>query len=851
MGNGPAPPSAMLCTTVPQSPTTSAPGKRSIARTLRLALLGLTVLLAVIGAFGIAALYDARQRYEDELAATSAREVAAANLLASAVALEANLAQPRSRRAARFVQSAARSFDDSAARVQRLAAGDGESSALAARVQAARRDAQALALHPTTAAARAAATRDLPAVRDAVPRIAARQRVLREDARDRATSRSRNALIAIALGTGLAVIGVIAFLTLLIGTMRRPLDDLVHATRRLSSGDLNARVDAGGPQELEALGVAFNQMGTDLATASARVEAQRQRLATTIQSLGDGLVMCDNSDRITALNPRASELVPQLRVGAPAHGPGSPLPALPEALAGEVTVRREGDLTLAVTAARLAGPDGGTVWTLRDITERARLEQAKSDFVATASHELRSPLTSIKGFIELLESTSAENLTERQREFIAIVLKSTDRLVDLVNDLLDIARIESGQFEVHARNVDLRETLEEVAALMTPRLEAKRQRLNLEILDPRPPAFADPGRMRQVVTNLVTNAHLYTDEGGTITVRLAGDARETTITIADTGRGMTPEDARRIFDRFHRGSSDDRASPGTGLGLAIVKSLVELHGGSIEVASELGRGTTFTVRLPAAPGVGDLPRAPAAVNGLSGRRVLIVDDEPALAGLIAEQLQPLGVQTVQVHSGADALARLRAERFDAMTLDVLMPGMNGFDVLRAVRADPRLRATPVIFVSVSSRSPQLEGEWAVAKPIDRERLTDVLDAALQARRSRVLVVAPEGLRAELGTSLGSLGIEHRWETTAAAALRAGEQELFEVALVHASVGTTPPLLDGSVLRGRRRGRSVILFSTDGDGREAADSIGMPVFGLTQAVGALRSALGESPKAGGR
>ena len=203
--------------------------------------------------------------------------------------------------------------------------------------------------------------------------------------------------------------------------------------------------------------------------------------------------MCDNGDRVTSMNPRAGELVPGLRVGAAAHGPGSPLPQLAEALAGEVMVRRENDLTLAVTAARLAGPDGGTVWTLRDITERARLEQAKSDFVATASHELRSPLTSIKGFIELLETTNAENLTERQREFIAIVLKSTDRLVDLVNDLLDIARIESGQFEVHARSVDLRETIEEVAALMTPRLEGKRQQPRRA--DPRPaPAGARRSR---------------------------------------------------------------------------------------------------------------------------------------------------------------------------------------------------------------------------------------------------------------------------------------------------------------------------------------------------------------------
>lgn len=596
-------------------PMIGAPGrseKRSIARTLRLALLGLTIALAVIGAIGIAALYDARQRYEDELSAASALEVAAANLLASTVALEANLARRRSRRAATFVQSAARSFGESAARVRRLAADDEASRALARRIEPARRDAAALAVHPTIDATRAAATRDLRVVRDVVERLAARQQARRAEARDRAASRSRTALLAIVLGAGLALVGVLAFLTLLIRAMRRPLDELVHATQRMSSGDLEARVEPGGPEELAALGIAFNRMGADLATAAARVEGQREHLATTIQSLGDGLVICDHRDRITSLNPRASELVPGLRVGATAHGPGSPLPPLAEALGGEVTVRREGDLTLAVTAVRLAGPDGGTVWTLRDITERARLEQAKSDFVATASHELRSPLTSIKGFIELLEATDAENLSDRQREFIAIVLRSTDRLVDLVNDLLDVARIESGQYEIHPRAVDLRDTIEEVAALMAPRLETKRQRLDVQVFDPRPPALADPARMRQVVTNLVTNAHLYTGEGGTITLRLDGEAHEATIAVSDTGRGMSHEEARRVFDRFYRGPADERKNPGTGLGLAIVKSLVDLHGGTIDVTSEVGRGTTFTIRLPAAPGPAGIQRAPAA-----------------------------------------------------------------------------------------------------------------------------------------------------------------------------------------------------------------------------------------------
>jgi signal transduction histidine kinase/CheY-like chemotaxis protein/HAMP domain-containing protein len=705
------------------------------------------------------------------------------------------------------------------------------------------RDARALAEQPTVDSTRARTLRDLRAVRRAVPLLAARQQVRRAAAHDRATSRSRTAVLAIGISAGLALIGVLAFLTLVIRTMHRPLDDLVTATRRMASGDLSARVRAGGPTELEALGAAFNTMGQDLAEASSRVETQRQRMATTIESLGDGLLIVGPDERITTMNPRARELAPGLQSGGPAHGPHSPLPRLPEALAGEVTVQ-QGAGSLAITAARLAGPEGGVVWTLRDVTERARLEQAKSDFVATASHELRSPLTSIKGFIELLESTNSENLTERQQEFIGIVLQSTDRLVDLVNDLLDIARIESGQFEIHAGSVDLRPTVEEVAALMQPRLLGKHQHLDLQIAEPRPPAFADAARVRQIVMNLVTNAHLYTGEEGKIGVRLEGDRDTTRITVSDSGRGMSADDLRRVYDRFYRGSSDERKSPGTGLGLAIVKSLVDLHGGSIDVVSAPGQGTTFTVTLPSAPAFGD--GAPAAVRALKARRVLVVDDEPALAALIAQQLHPLGVETVTVHSGAEALDRLRAgERFDAMTLDVLMPGMSGLDVLRAVRADPRLRDLPVIFVSVSSTLPALVGEWSVGKPIDRGRLTDVLHAALQAKRSRVLVLAPERVRADVAASLASLGIDYRWVTSSEEAVRAGSQELFEVALVHTSLSDAPPVLEGTALRGRRRGRFVILFSTEGEWETAGPPVGMPVFPLPQAVSALRSALGGS------
>ncbi|MGH8575078.1 MAG: sensor histidine kinase, partial [Gammaproteobacteria bacterium] len=327
--------------------------------------------------------------------------------------------------------------------------------------------------------------------------------------------------------------------------------------------------------ELQELDSAFNTMAEQLEGAQTRIEAERVKLATTIESLGDALIVCDSSGAVVTVNPRAREIAPVLRPGVPADVYGSPLPRLEEALGGEVTVERD-DRTLSITAARLGSRSGdGVVWTVRDISERARLERVKSDFVATASHDLRSPLTSIKGFVELLGRS--DTLGEREREFVEVILLSTNRLVDLVNDLLDVARLEAGKVDVHPRLFDLSETVTEVAVLMAPSLADKDQRLDLDLPSSLPRALADPAQVRRIVTNLVSNAHQYTEAGGSIAIALSGGGGRLRIAVSDTGRGMTPEDAQHVFERFVR---RDERNAGTGLGLSIVKSLVDLQGGS-------------------------------------------------------------------------------------------------------------------------------------------------------------------------------------------------------------------------------------------------------------------------------
>jgi signal transduction histidine kinase/CheY-like chemotaxis protein len=568
-----------------------------------------------------------------------------------------------------------------------------------------------------------------------------------------------------------------------------------------------------------------------------------ERLSIAHSRLGDALIVTEpDCVTIAAVNPRVSDLVPELVEGGRVDGEDSPLPPLETALQTEVIVEHDGR-TLSVIASRLGSESGGIVWTVRDMSERARLERAKSDFVATASHELRSPLTSIKGFVELLDR-SPENMSSRQREFVEIILRSTDRLVELVDDLLDVARIEADHVEIQKRPIDVGEAVREVTELMGPRIAEKHQHLGVYVAPALPLAMADPGRVRQIIANLLTNAHLYTAEGGRIHIGVEPDRAWVQIVIEDSGIGMTQEDIERVFERFYRARGappDGRGSAvsGTGLGLSIVKSLVELHDGEIDVESEPDRGTAFKVRLPAAVPSAESSRSLDAVRG---RQVLVVDDEPEIAELIAGQLAPLDVHTTTATGGREALDRLRADSYDAITLDILMPDMDGFEVLREIRSDPQLRHIPILFVSVFSGRRELVGEWVVSKPIDADELRDVLGAAVSAGRSRVLVVAREELQTALEPQLDELGIDHEWVTTGAAATRVCGERRFEVALVDIGVRNPLAVLQALDLRGRRIRRAVILFTDGMTPPPRIGKLGMEVVPIDQAASALLAAL---------
>ena len=311
----------------------------------------------------------------------------------------------------------------------------------------------------------------------------------------------------------------------------------------------------------------------------------------------------------------------------------------------------------------------------------------------------------------------------------------------------------------------------------------------------------------------------------------------------DRRRGLGRRDddggAARVFDRFYRARARGRPRPGTGLGLSIVKSLVEVHQGRIEVDSEPGRGH----HVPRPAPRGRFRPASKSLEVIRGRKVLIVDDEKDIAELIRRQLAPHEISARFATSGDEAMRLLRTERFDAITLDILMPGMDGFEVLRQIRADPELRATPIVFVSVFAGRSELSGEWVVSKPIDADELRDVLAAAVRAGRSRVLVVGRPNLQVALEPALAELGIEHQWEPTGAAAARVCHERRFEVALVDVGIRNPQAALQALDLRGRRLRRAVILFSDEATPTPSGIvKLGMEVIPVEDAAQALLEAL---------
>jgi len=392
----------------------------------------------------------------------------------------------------------------------------------------------------------------------------------------------------------------------------------------------------------------------------------------------------------------------------------------------------------------------GVVSVFRDITSEVEADRAKSDFVSTVSHELRTPMTSIVGYVDLLLAGMTGALTEMQFDFLRKVKVNADRLTSLVNDLLDISRIETGRVELQCAPVAIEILIGQVIDLLHPKVEEKEQKLAAILPPALPKVYGDTARLTQILTNLVGNAYKYTPAGGEVRVHAYVRHQMMHVAVVDTGIGIAPENQQKIFDRFYRVEDDPAVYEvsGTGLGLAISLSLIQMHGGNIWLDSQLGEGSIFTFSLPLAEGepAGDVGEAPAGFTKQEpAGTVLVVENDVEFADLLRAVLESEGLEVMTVSSGEDALHLARKQLPDLISLDVRLPGLSGFEVLQLLKRESETADIPVVILSAVQEKEHglhLGAVEYLMKPIDAKRFCEIVLRILE-RRGPVVVAGDD------------------------------------------------------------------------------------------------------------
>ena len=386
-----------------------------------------------------------------------------------------------------------------------------------------------------------------------------------------------------------------------------------------------------------------------------------------------------------------------------------------------------------------------------DITEIRRLERLKSEFVSTVSHELRTPLTSIRGSLGLLSGGVGGALPDKAKGLIEIAKNNCERLIRLINDMLDIEKIESGKMTFNLRALELMELIEQVARANDGFAVQHGVRLQVTAAVPGAKVQADGDRLVQVLTNLISNACKFSPAGGSVDIAVARHGERLRVEVADHGPGISDEFRKRIFQKFSQAdASSTRQEGGTGLGLSISKAIIERLGGEIGFFSEPGKGATFYFELPewrerSLPGAVAPPGAQAEPDARP--RVLVCEDDPDVGKLIQLILQNAGLASDIAYDAAGAKALLLDKHYAAMTVDLMLPDQDGLSLIRELRTAPGMAHLPVIVVSATAEEGKLKlhGEnlevidW-IGKPIDENRLLANLRQVQGAARMRVLHV---------------------------------------------------------------------------------------------------------------
>ena len=548
-------------------------------------------------------------------------------------------------------------------------------------------------------------------------------------------------------------------------------------------------VRTGGAQPVWALGNAYPEFGPDgvlrqivvtFVDITARRAVENELLKSesryrmlfensmdaVLQTRPDGTILAANDAACRLFGMTETELIQRGREGAidPKDSRLDSLlreRALKGRAAGELTMLRgdgspfEAEISSAVYTDKSG--ESFTSLVVRDMSEQRRIEaamlardiaeqanRAKSGFIARMSHELRTPLNAILGFSEVLQLDDQHPLTRTQREQLGHVRHAGDHLLHLINDLLDLSRIEAGALLLQLEDIDVTDVACE--AVRDVSSEAERHAVRIVVNAPAgqlPPARADRTRLRQVMLNLLSNAIKYTRQGGEVAVRIDADTDAVRLRIVDTGLGMTSAQLDALFEPFNRLGRESSAIEGTGIGLVITRGLVELMGGQLLVRSEPGKGSEFTVVLPATGASADAAHhtasgglLPLDRTSVTGRVLYIDDDEVNRLLMQAFLAKRPGIALSTVGDGPAGIAMALAAPPDLMLIDMMMPGMDGMQVMKAVRAEARLRHTRCVAVSANAMPSEIEAaisegfDGYLTKPISLQSLLAEVDRCL-------------------------------------------------------------------------------------------------------------------------
>ena len=368
----------------------------------------------------------------------------------------------------------------------------------------------------------------------------------------------------------------------------------------------------------------------------------------------------------------------------------------------------------------------------RTLEERsAQLEVAsrhKSEFLASMSHELRTPLNAVLGFSEVLLERMFGDINEKQEEYLRDIHGSGKHLLELLNEILDLSKVEAGQMELEFTLVEVPAVLEYAASMMRERAAAHSIALRVEVGEGVGEVEVDELRFRQVVLNLVSNAVKFTPDGGSVVVRAREVADELQVSVEDTGVGIPETDRERIFESFQQGGRGASREEGTGLGLTLSRRIVELLDGRMWLESEVGAGSTFGFAFPVRRARSETPDAARLPGSTS---IVVIEDDRRSLDLMAAYLSGAAITVVTARNGQSGLDAVRRDHPSAVLLDIRMPGIDGWEVLRALKDDPQTSDIPVIVVSIvdeRSRGAALGAAGYLVKPVSRDDLLGALTA---------------------------------------------------------------------------------------------------------------------------